>query len=69
MTFLMMLRRVDRVDIFKSTFRDWAAEMTAYPTATRKLRSRTRLETGWGRPTGAPLKSRNEIDDRDAVRE
>lgn len=35
MTFLMMLRRMGREDLtghgFRSTFRDWAAEMTAYP--------------------------------------
>jgi integrase len=35
MTFLMMLRRMGRDDLtghgFRSTFRDWAAETTAYP--------------------------------------
>jgi len=35
MTFLMMLRRMGREDLtghgFRSTFRDWAAETTAYP--------------------------------------
>jgi len=35
MTFLMLLRRMGREDLtghgFRSTFRDWAAEMTAYP--------------------------------------
>lgn len=35
MAFLMMLRRMDRDDLtahgFRSTFRDWAAERTAYP--------------------------------------
>jgi integrase len=36
MTFLIMLRRMERGDLtghgFRSTFRNWAAEMTAYPT-------------------------------------
>ena len=61
----MLLRRMDHGDItahgFRSTFRDWAAERTAFAREVAEVRSRTRSPTRWKRPTGGATCSRSAV--------
>ena len=56
-TFLLLAKRLGCPSVhgLRSTFRDWAAERTAFPSEVAEMALAHAVATRWSRHTGAPI--------------